>query len=101
MNNRCLKLLITLGLVLCVLFSSAVLCFAETEESPENTEPTAPQQPAETTTKTSAPAQNKPVEETDGEFQWWWIPAALALVSSVAGLVIMIVVKRRSDNALF
>ena len=39
MNNKCLKLLITLSLVLCVLLSSAVVCFAETEESPENTEP--------------------------------------------------------------
>ena len=58
MNNRCLKLLITLGLVLCVLFSSAVLCFAETEESPENTEPTI----AETEDTTSSDIVVTPVK---------------------------------------
>ena len=39
MNNRCLKLLLTLGLVFCVIFSTAIVGFAETEESQENTEP--------------------------------------------------------------
>lgn len=70
-------------------------------EEPEIVEPTISQQPAETTPKASAPTQNEPAEETDGEFQWWWIPAVMALLLSVAGLVIMTIVKRRSDNALF
>lgn len=63
MKNRFLKLLITICVIVCVVFSSAVMCFAETEPATEENPPLVVETEIEVTDETEKPSvEVRPVE---------------------------------------